>query len=61
MLFLAHPESDNLVLGLLSGIVGAEVELELGNEGVVVVEPDGDILGVQIDNGRFKPTKGITS
>jgi hypothetical protein len=61
VLFLAHLESDNLVLGLLSGIVGAEVELKLGNEGIVVVEPGGDILGVWIDNGRFKPSKSITS
>jgi hypothetical protein len=61
VLFLAHPESDNLVLGLLSGILGAEVELKLGNESVVVVEPDRNILGVRVDNGRFKPTKGITS
>jgi hypothetical protein len=61
VLFLAHPESDNLVLGFLSGIIGAEVELKLGNKGVVVVEPGGDILGVRIDNGRFKPSKSITS
>jgi hypothetical protein len=60
-LFLAHPESENLILGLLSGIVGAEVELKLGNEGVIVVKPGGDILGVRIDNGRFKPSKSITS
>jgi hypothetical protein len=61
MLFLAHPKSDNLVLGFLLGIIGAEVELKLGNEGVIVVEPGGDTLGVRIDNGRFKPSKSITS
>jgi hypothetical protein len=59
VLLLAHLEHDNLVLGLLSGIIGAEIELKLGNEGVV--EPGRDILGVRVNNRRFEPTKSITS
>jgi hypothetical protein len=46
VLFLAHLESNNLVLGLLLGILGAEIELKLGNEGGVVVEPGREIFRV---------------
>jgi hypothetical protein len=61
VLFITHLESNNLVLGFLSGIIGAKIELKLGNKGVVVVGPDGDILGAWVDDGRFKPSESITS
>jgi hypothetical protein len=61
VLFLTHLESDNLILGFLSGIVCAKIELKLGNKGIIVVEPGGDILRIRIDNGRFKLSESITS
>jgi hypothetical protein len=55
-----HPQRDDLVLGILSGIESSKVELELRHESIIVVEPDGSIIGVRIDHRGFKPTESIS-
>jgi hypothetical protein len=55
-----HPKRDDLVFGILPGIESSKIELELRHESVIVVEPDGSIVGVRIDHGRFKPTESVS-